>query len=65
MMMPILDGAGMVRALRAEAGGRAMPQIILMTASHPSVAARIGADALLRKPFALDELQALLRRLLG
>ena len=65
MMMPILDGAGMVRALRAEARGRAMPPIILMTASHPSVAGRIGADALLRKPFGLDEFETLLRRLLG
>ena len=67
MMLPILDGAGLARALRAEAAarGRAMPPIILMTASHTSHAERIGADALLRKPFELDELVGLLRRFLG
>jgi len=67
MMMPILDGDGLARGLRAEAAarGRAMPPIVLMTASHPGHAARVGADALLQKPFDLDELEGLLRRFLG
>ena len=67
MMMPLLDGAGLARALRAEAAarGHAMPPIVVMTASHPSYATRVGADALLRKPFDLDELAGLLRRFLG
>jgi len=67
LMMPLLDGSGMARALRAEAEarGRAMPPIILMTASHPSYAAQVGADALLQKPFSLDDLEELLHRFLG
>ena len=67
LMMPLLDGSGMARALRAEAEarGQAMPPIILMTASHPSYAVQVGADALLQKPFSLDELEDLLHRFLG
>jgi DNA-binding response OmpR family regulator len=66
-MMPHLDGAGLVRALRAEAAARglAMPPIILMTAAHTTHAREVDADALLRKPFSLVELDALLRRFLG
>ena len=66
MTMPLLDGSEMAWALRAEAAahGRAMPPISLMTASHPSYATQVGADALLQKPFSLDELEELLHRFL-
>jgi DNA-binding response OmpR family regulator len=67
LMMPHLDGAGMIRALRQEAAtrGAAMPPVILMTAASPIHARAAGADALLRKPFDLNELDALLERFLG
>ena len=67
LMMPRLDGAATIRALRLEAAtrGQAMPPVILMTAGSLSYAQAAGADALLRKPFDLTDLDALLRRFLG
>lgn len=66
LMMPHLDGAGLIQALKKEAtaGQRAVPPIILMTAASTAYAGRVDADALLRKPFNLDELEELLHRFL-
>lgn len=66
LMMPHLNGAELIAALRADAaaGGYPTPPIILMTAAGPGPAAEAGADAILRKPFNLDDLEALLRRFL-
>ncbi len=67
LMMPQLTGAGMVRALRGEAAARnvSMPPVILMTSASPTLAREAGADVVLRKPFDLSELDALLHRYLG
>jgi DNA-binding response OmpR family regulator len=67
LMMPHIDGASLVLALKVEAvsHSRAMPPVILMTTASPSYARAVGADALLRKPFDLAEFDALLRRFLG
>jgi two-component system chemotaxis response regulator CheY len=67
LMMPILDGVRLVQALRQEAAarGEAMPPVILMTAAGPRYAEEVGADAMLRKPFDLAELETLLHRFLG
>jgi len=66
LMMPHLDGAGLIAALHAEAAatGRAVPPAILMTAAGLPYARAAGADAILRKPFALQDLIALLHRFL-
>lgn len=66
MMMPYLDGAGLIAALRDEARSgrdRLMP-IIVMTAANIDALRRTGADAILRKPFDITEVEALLRRFL-
>jgi len=65
LMMPVLDGLGVCRSLRA-AGDRT--PILVLTARH-TVADRVngldaGADDYLVKPFALEELLARLRALL-
>lgn len=67
LMMPQLNGIGVVRALRKEAAARAfsMPPVILMTAANPSYAQEAGADVVLRKPFDLTELDTLLHQYLG
>jgi DNA-binding response OmpR family regulator len=65
LMLPHLDGGGLIAALRAEAAERTMPPIILMTAVGRRHARAAGADAILHKPFDLSELEALLRRFLG
>ncbi len=66
LMMPHLDGVALTAALRAEAAARGeeAPSIVLMTAANPQYARAAGADAVLRKPFNLAELEALLRRFL-
>jgi DNA-binding response OmpR family regulator len=65
LMLPHLDGAELIAALRAEAAGRAMPPVILMTAAGMHYASTAGADAILHKPFDLSELDALLQKFLG
>lgn len=67
LMMPQLDGAELIIALRADAeqNGHAPPPIILMTAAGMKRAHEAEADALLRKPFELEDLEALLFRYLG
>ena len=67
LMMPYLDGAALIAALRREAAakGRSVPPIILMTAASGRRAEEAGADATLNKPFDLDEVEELLRQFLG
>jgi CheY-like chemotaxis protein len=66
LMMPYLSGAELIAALRSDAaaGGHAPLPVILITAAGPAQARAAGADAVLRKPFELLELDALLRRFL-
>jgi DNA-binding response OmpR family regulator len=61
-IMPELDGAGLIAALRAEIGA-ALPTI-LVTASPSYEAQAVGADAVLRKPFHIASLEAQLARFL-
>jgi CheY-like chemotaxis protein len=67
MMLAYLSGADLIAALRADAtaSGRPAPTIILMTAASLAQARIAGADAVLRKPFRLKDLEALLHRFLG
>jgi DNA-binding response OmpR family regulator len=64
-MMPILDGVGVVRALRADPRTAALP-IILMTALPHVVPPEVEATAcaLLQKPFSPAELFAAIERCL-
>jgi CheY-like chemotaxis protein len=67
LMMPILSGADLILALRAEAAdqGRASPPIVLLTAGSARAARQLQVDALLLKPFDLNQLEQVIRRLLG
>lgn len=67
LMMPLMDGAELIAALRAKAqeDGVQSPPVILMTASGRDNVATIGADAFLPKPFELDTLEVLLRHYLA
>lgn len=66
LMMPRMDGIQLIAALReqAEANGYAMPPVILMTAGGPRRAREAGADAILWKPFDIEQLEKLLTRFL-
>ena len=67
LMMPRLDGIGLIEALREDAlrDGHKRPPIILMTAAGMKRAQEVGADVVVRKPFNVDDLEALIRRLVG
>jgi len=59
--MPELDGVGLLRKIQAKSGHR--PQLILMT-GHAGVshedALKMGAAAVLSKPFSLEQLQGII-----
>ena len=65
MMMPVMDGAELARAVRNEDRHRGTP-VVLMT-SLPTVARRAEDlfDAVLRKPFTPDLLLETIEKLLG
>jgi DNA-binding response OmpR family regulator len=67
LMMPFLDGGELIAALRDEARERGLAGVpaILLTAAGPLRARAAGADAVLRKPFDLDVLEALMHRLVA
>ncbi len=67
LMMPLLDGAELIAALRADAAqdDHIPAPVILMTAAGLKRAYEAGADVVLRKPFELDDLEQLLFRYLG
>lgn len=67
LMLPFMSGGALIAALHAaaRAEGRAAPAMVLMTAASPRLAQAAGAAAVLRKPFDLADLEALLWRFLG
>ena len=66
VMMPVMNGKDFVRALRKEADAqqKAVPPIILLTAAGKNITTDLHVDAIITKPFELDELERLLYRLL-
>ncbi|GHO46251.1 response regulator [Ktedonospora formicarum] len=67
-MMPILNGLGLLKALRAEAAEqrKTMPPVIMLSAVNTIAAMRDEkADAMLAKPFDLDELERIIERFLS
>jgi CheY-like chemotaxis protein len=66
LMMPLMNGAELIAALRAEAQaeGAPPPPVILMTAGGIERASGVGADVVLPKPFDLEALEAQVRRYL-
>jgi two-component system response regulator VicR len=65
LMMPVLGGGPLLARLRADTAHRTLP-VVLMTGDHGAgaIGAAKAADAVLRKPFELEELLATVRRLL-
>ena len=66
LMMPIMNGADLILALRREAAaqGRASPPIVLLTASSRRATSELPVEAVLLKPFDLIQLERMIRRLL-
>lgn len=64
LMMPQMGGRELIRAVH-DRWDSASPPIVLMTAANPQQIAASGADALLLKPFEIEDVEGLLRRFLG
>ena len=64
-MMPLMNGAEMIREVRKD-GPQKLPPIILMSAAHEHILNHYytGYDAYLKKPFTKEELLSLLQKLL-
>lgn len=66
LMMPRMSGAQLIATLRSPGTFSApAPHIVMMTAAAASYTENTGADALLRKPFDIRDVEKLLRRFLG
>lgn len=68
LMMPAMDGFQVVRQLKANAGTRALPILVVSALDDPAVRQRAiasGADDFLRKPVDRWQLLARVRSLLG
>ncbi len=64
-MMPVLDGAGLVQAMRQSEGQREVPFIIISSMPEANVQARIdGYAAFVRKPFQIAALMQLVATIL-
>ncbi len=65
LMMPVMDGAGLLRAMRENTELKAVPFILMCALPEDTIADRIsGYDAFIRKPFKLANISALVDRLL-
>jgi CheY-like chemotaxis protein len=62
LKMPGMSGGHFVERLRADPASRALP-VVLMTGTRAVGAPAPAADAVLEKPFELDDLLAVVRRL--
>src|SRR5258708_39748632 len=67
LMMPYMGGADLIAALHSDAAndGHAPPPIVLMTAVSRRMTPIVEADALLHKPFNIEDVEELLARFLG
>jgi CheY-like chemotaxis protein len=65
-MMPILDGAGLLRAMRETEAQRNIPCIVMSSVPEVNIRERVtGYTAFVRKPFQLAALIGLISRVLS
>lgn len=65
-MMPVMDGAGMLRGMKAVPELQAIPVVLMSSMPEATVAERcVGYRSFMRKPFRLNQLVALTESLLG
>ena len=65
-MMPVMDGAGMLRHLAADPGLSSIPVVMMSSIPEASVAERCkGYVMFMRKPFSIDEVVNVVQRLLS
>lgn len=65
LMMPVMDGAALLTALRENAELKPVPFVLMCALPEASISDRVsGYDAFLRKPFKLAEISKLVAGLL-
>jgi len=65
-MMPVMDGASLLRNMAADPPLRDIPVVLMSSLPEATVAERCaGYTAFMRKPFKLTELVSLIKRLIG
>ena len=65
-MMPVMDGAGMLRGMEADPDLQAVPVVLMSSMPEATVAERcFGYTSFMRKPFRLKQLVALTESLIG
>jgi DNA-binding response OmpR family regulator len=66
LMMPLMSGADLITALRADAArdSHRAPPVVLMSAAGSRFMAPAGADSILPKPFDMRQIEAILARYL-
>lgn len=63
VMMPLVGGIELCGRIKSDPATAAVP-VVLMSAAGPQAGQDAGADAVVGKPFDLDEMDALVQRLL-
>jgi CheY-like chemotaxis protein len=61
LMMPVLDGFAVCRALKADAGTRAVPVVAVSAGRNRPEALACGCDDFVAKPFDIDAVEATVR----
>jgi CheY-like chemotaxis protein len=56
LMMPVLDGIGFARSLRALGLAAGVPIVVVSADAHPARAVAVGAQGYLAKPFDVERL---------
>lgn len=65
-MMPVMDGAGMLRGMADDPSLRGVPVVVMSSMPEATVAERCsGYVAFMRKPFKITEVVGLAARLMG
>lgn len=65
-MMPVMNGAAMLRAMQADSALHSVPVVIMSSLPHATVAERCsGYVAFLRKPFRITEIMEIAARLIS
>lgn len=66
LMMPVMDGAALLKALKSDERYSLIPFVLMCSLPEANITDRIqGYTAFLHKPFKVDDVVKLVRRILG
>jgi CheY-like chemotaxis protein len=65
LMMPLLDGQELCRAMKSDPQYQAIPIILMSAVGDSLISAATQHDGFIGKPFDIDEVLALVERLIG